>query len=345
MNSNDSSTAAATIHSNSKSSSNDDNMLVLQPYLEAAATCQNAAAMRAVVSKVLQEPELFAGYDQIKAALLNASAENNNNNSNNNPTEVKALNTLDLFSYGTVTDYQQAAPDTYMALSHAQQAKLRQLTVLTLIENACLQHQDTVPYTAIHQALLLDVNNNNNTEQQNHQQQLLRETEQILAQLLAARVVTGKLSQKKAALLLKSSSSNNSSSSSNSDAIMVRPRDVHPATVARMLQALQQMRVRLTEANDAIRQQQTDVLKALDNENVAIQQAATTGGDMGQHEPYMLEQILYSNAAAAAAARPLARRQKRSRGGFTSNNNSSGSSSSAPEPPPGGGLFSRPFGL
>lgn len=315
---------------NNISNSSNAFQLLLQPYVDAAASCQNSAAMRAVVSKALQESELFAGYDQIKAALLNATASGGGIGSSNSiSVDAKIINTLDLFSYGTLSDYHQRLEnyDPYMPLTESQLSKLRQLTVLSLIETACQQRQNIVPYTAIQQALWM---NHSNTEQQ-QQQQRLRETEHILSQLLAARVVVGKLSQKKAAFILYSTSG-----------ILVRPRDVHPSTVANLLQALQQMRVRLLESNETICQQQESVWQALESEAAVLRQAEikwkADSGNNSNNKTYAIMQHLvgehgmgtvvgdtaFADAPAASSRSSwMPRRPKRNRGGFTNRSNSS----------------------
>jgi len=259
---------------------------VLAPYLEAATSSKNSAAIRAVVGKVIQDPDLFAGYDQIKAAI--GSTEG---------VDAKLLDTLDLFSYGTFQDYQQQS-EKYLPLNEPQLAKLRQLTVLSLIESACQQRQNTVPYATIQQALQMTGDGVPKN----------RDTELVLSQLLAAPVVMGKLSQKQQAFLVGSSGS----SSSNEGGAIVRPRDVHPSKIVDMIAAVQRLRSKLNESNSAIVAQQNQILSVLEQEKLemdqleAIYKNSKLGGLDGPYDPMELEHH----------GRPASRRTKRSRGGF-----------------------------
>lgn len=272
---------------------------LLAPYLEAVSSTQNAAAIRAVVVKVLQDPDLFAGYDQIKAAATAASG---------GALDAKLVNTLDLFSYGSFQDYQQEQqPEKYLPLNEPQLAKLRQLTVLSLVESACQQRQNKVAYTAIQQALqMADENENGDAAARKN-----RETELLLSQLLAARVVAGKLSQKQRAFWVGIGGVGGAAAGP-----VVRPRDVHPNQVAHMIAAVQRLRSQLTESNALIAEQQHRILAALEQEKVEQRQLEAKyqvdegdsggGGGGGPYDPMDLERT-------SARGR---RTNKRSRGGF-----------------------------
>jgi len=274
---------------------------VLAPYLEAAASSKNPGAIRAVVNKVLADSDLFAGYDQVKAAIITGG--NNDSNEGVVVLEEKLSDTLDLFSYGTLTDYYQQqlqSPENckYLPLNEPQLAKLRQLTVLSLIESACQQRQNTVSYATIQQALQM-VGGDDPVEKN-------RATELLLSQLLAARVVTGKLSQKQQAFRI-------GGGGSSDGAPMVRPRDVHPSEVPNMILAVQRLRSKLHESNAVIVEQQNRILAAFEQEKKEMRQAEAkwkdNGGGSGPFDPMDLE----GTSARAAASR----RTKRSRGGFT----------------------------
>mmetsp|Transcript_19243 Transcript_19243/g.52866 ORF Transcript_19243/g.52866 Transcript_19243/m.52866 type:complete len:294 (+) Transcript_19243:134-1015(+) len=111
----------------------DEDTLVLEPLVQAAQESKdsNVATIRSIVMKVLTEPKLFAGYDQIKAilqdSLSSAGAEG-----------AKLSHSLDLFSYGTFSDY-QSDKTKYLDLTGAQLLKLRQLTALTVVQHACVK--------------------------------------------------------------------------------------------------------------------------------------------------------------------------------------------------------------
>lgn len=266
----------------------------LGPYLEAAASSKNAAAIRAVVVKALQDPDLFAGYDQIKAVVGGTEGCGGSGG-----VDTTLIDTLDLFSYGTFQDYlqEQQQSNKYLPLNEPQLAKLRQLTVLSLIESSCLQCQNKVSYASIQQGLNMagddDLVKN-------------RETELILSQLLAARVVVGKLSQKEQAFLI---------GAAPSTGPLVRPRDVHPSQVANMIAAVQRLRSKLNESHAFIGEQQNQILLAMEQEKTEKRQldANWKKGNRidsalgGTSDPMEVER----------AARPVSRRDnKRSRGGF-----------------------------
>jgi hypothetical protein len=264
--------------------------LLLQPYLDAmsSTTSNNQhAVQRAIISKALQDPELFCGYNQMKEVLLRGTAAAA-------PTGVdpKILKTLDLFSYGTISDYHKEE-QCFMVLTEPQLVKLRQLTALSVIENLCRNHQNVVPYAAIHQATMAAENLTPAVSDYNSKQLLLRETEQILAPLIASRIVSGKLSQKQEALLLgignklsaavsdgvgtpqtsndnlydSSAATNTNTSSTLSSLLVVQSRDVSLDAIPSMLQSSQRMRTQLNESNQVIQERQMQVSQALENEH------------------------------------------------------------------------------
>jgi hypothetical protein len=237
--------------------------LLLQPYLESITSTTTDGVQRAIIAKLLQEPELFAGYNQVKA-MLGASAD------------PKLIHTLDLFSYGTIADYSRE-PESYVALTEPQLNKLRQLTALSVIQSSCRKHQRIVPYTSIYEAAFLsspqaDLSNIVS------KQLLLRETEQLLAPLIAARMVNGKFSQKQESLLLgigsmpptaAHSTSHLGSSNmgrSSSYALVVQSRDVPPDAIPSLVQSIQEIRTRLRESNLVLRPEQPDEMKIVENE-------------------------------------------------------------------------------
>ena len=262
----------------------------LAPYLEAAVSSKNASSIHAIVVKVLQDPDLFAGYDQIKSAM----------GSSEGGMDAPGLrNTLDLFSYGTYQDYLQEKPsEKYLTLNEPQLAKLRQLTVLSLVESACQQRQNSISYSSIQQALQMTAGDELSVK--------IRETELILSQLVAARVVVGKLSQKHQAFLIGAAASSVSP--------LVRPRDVHPSQVVNMIAAVQSLQTKLNRSHSFIGERQSQVLLSLEQEKAEIHQIESKwkqvvgfDGVGGFHDPMDMDR----------AARPVSRRNnKRSRGGF-----------------------------
>lgn len=229
--------------------------LLLQPYIESVSSTTSDGVLRAVIAKLLQDPDVFSGYNQVKS-LLGTSVD------------PKLIRTLDLFSYGTIMDYYRD-PESFIVLAEPQLNKLRQLTALTVIQNSCRSHQSVVPYRSIYEASLISTPNPGTTSAslpQPSKQLLLRETEQLLAPLIAARMVTGKFSQKQEALLLgighttsfsvptsrhlgTSSSSMLNDAQSSSFGLVVQSRDVRPDAIPSLVHSVQQMRTRLLESN------------------------------------------------------------------------------------------------
>jgi hypothetical protein len=304
---------------------------ILRPYIDAASTCQNVTAMRAVVSKVLQDPELFAGYDQIKSALLQAGSSSTKKDLT--PSEESIIRTLDLFSYGTLTDYHKQASGYYLTLTDAQLFKLRQLTVLTLIEQACMKKQDRVTYNAIYQELHLAdaaAPRTAENEQASVQDRLLqgREIEFLLAQLLGARLVAGKLSQKNSAFLL------NKPSLRDGNSWVVQPRDVHPSTIENfMLPALSLLNKKLVESSERIQTQQALLLQAMEQEKEALQR---------QTDKMQIDSIPTLEGSSGAHGQ----RPKRSRGGLvgSSSNAARSNAAAAGMPHHEGGYHANPRG-
>eukprot|EP00538_Stauroneis_constricta_P001186 CAMPEP_0119568170 /NCGR_PEP_ID=MMETSP1352-20130426/38112_1 /TAXON_ID=265584 /ORGANISM="Stauroneis constricta, Strain CCMP1120" /LENGTH=287 /DNA_ID=CAMNT_0007617525 /DNA_START=16 /DNA_END=879 /DNA_ORIENTATION=+ len=116
--------------------------------LEAASSSlSSGSALRAIILKALTDPNIHHGFDELKSVVA-ATVEKDGSLS-----DGKALlNTLDLFSFGTLADFKKA-PDDYLRLSEAQLAKLRQLTVLSAVQEVCARGRDSMTYSEIAQNL------------------------------------------------------------------------------------------------------------------------------------------------------------------------------------------------
>ena len=225
---------------------------VLQPYLDAVSnvsSLNDSAVVRAVIHKLLQDSNLFVGYNIMKQHLMTA-ADGRSGSSSTTPTvstttstvDSKVLNTLDLFSYGTIADYMvDTEHQTYLTLTEAQLTKLRQLTALSVIID---HHQHGfASYYDIHAAAFMngidkgnihsDNNNNHHNSSAMSMQEpnqaaaaaskatTIREAESLLSPLIASKMIVGKLSQQKMSFILgvghdKSSQSTNSNENTNS---------------------------------------------------------------------------------------------------------------------------------
>lgn len=211
-----------------------DTDAALAPLLEAATESCTAdvSVLRALVLKVLQESDIFVGFDQIHAVLLSELQKKTAGTGEG----VKILDTLQLFSYGTVADYQQDT-SRYLTLSDAHLVKLQQLTVLTVVQDACLNKRSIVPLQEFQTAL---------------QQLDLVQTEQLVISCLYQGVVCGQLCQKTASLLL-----------SSRNGPVCRARDVSPSAVGKMLQQIQQLQARLTQTNAGLENEKQVVTSSL----------------------------------------------------------------------------------
>eukprot|EP00522_Entomoneis_paludosa_P017246 CAMPEP_0172445218 /NCGR_PEP_ID=MMETSP1065-20121228/5114_1 /TAXON_ID=265537 /ORGANISM="Amphiprora paludosa, Strain CCMP125" /LENGTH=300 /DNA_ID=CAMNT_0013196017 /DNA_START=46 /DNA_END=948 /DNA_ORIENTATION=+ len=216
---------------------NDAETSVLQPLLQAAEESKksNLATIRSIVMKVLSEPKIFAGYDQIKATLQEAL-------SSGGAEGAKLSHSLDLFSYGTYLDY-QSNTSQYLDLTTAQTLKLRQLSALTVVQQACLKafqqkgkggskindgHLATIPYQEFERALQFS----NVAENPGL-------VEDVLVSCLYMGVFRGKLCQQTRSLLL-------------SPRYPIRPRDVPVAQVPIMADQIRSMLSLLQNATSSL---------------------------------------------------------------------------------------------
>ena len=218
--------------SNNHSSKTDESLLYqdeaafLMPFVDAAeqSKSSNIATIRSIVMKLLSEPNIFCGYDQVKAILqpgIDAGGSEG----------AKLSQSLDLFSYGTFSDYQKD-PSQYLDLTGAQLVKLRQLSALSVVQHACThvlpQRKDglaMIPYKAFEEALLLNDNP--------------REVEDILVSCLYAGVFRGKLCQESRSLHL-------------SARHPIRPRDVPISQISEMMSQIQKIQSSLQTAKQGL---------------------------------------------------------------------------------------------
>mmetsp|Transcript_31406 Transcript_31406/g.47484 ORF Transcript_31406/g.47484 Transcript_31406/m.47484 type:complete len:269 (+) Transcript_31406:155-961(+) len=187
-----------------------DNLLQM-----AKESSKNLDTSRTVVLKALSDPNVFSGFDEIKASLELHSDE-------------PLGRTLDLFSFGTFSDY-DAESNQFLSLSKAHIFKLRQLTVLTLIQRACYDASQFVAYSTLSKALHLPADDHASIEE-------------ILISCVDAGIISGHLCQMEKQFILNSTTTTHS-------------RDVSPSQTADLLQSLkdfsQRVDVTLLELNEA----------------------------------------------------------------------------------------------
>jgi hypothetical protein len=155
----------------------------------------------------MTSPDIFSGFDQIKAAVALSSA----------PDGEALSRTLDLFSYGTYKDYVGGG---FMNLTDAQIQKLKMLTILTLVERACIENNGVLPYSTVADELGLPEDSLDS----------LREVEKMVIACIYAGIVNGKLCQQSKSLVV-----------SSEHGPPCRPRDVpNVSSMLVTLKALQQ---------------------------------------------------------------------------------------------------------
>ena len=211
----------------------------LKPLLEAIESSKDANLMtiRSLVLKVFSEPDVFAGYDQVKLAI-SATLEKSGADGE------KMAKTLDLFSYGTYADYTK---DTtlFLPLTDSHIFKLRQLTVMSTVQKFAFQKTRIIPYQEFQQALGLSNG---------------RQVEEVLISCIYAGVMGAKLCQKTNSLKL-------------DPAKVLHMRDVPPSEVSRMTEQLQVMRNALLQSQQAMKNNQQAVSRELEQYQAFLKQA------------------------------------------------------------------------
>jgi hypothetical protein len=262
------------------------------------------------------------------------------------------LRTLELFSYGTVHEYRSAPPGTYLPLSEAQVRKLRQLSVLTLVQQACRRRQTLVPYEHVRQALQLDEDPTASTGGRNNNETV----EEVLISCIYGGIMRGQLCQKTEQLLLQAQMGppvlSRDVPPPGADAMMTTTTPtIKMVSVPELLEAVRRLHGALEGAKQNLRSDQDRVRSQLEASHRAAkkqheriekakdlavgrvpQSAATRGGGSKEIDP---ESAAAASAASQVAAAAVAtgqdpssfaadasastggsRRQKRSRGGI-----------------------------
>lgn len=192
-----------------------DTDAAIAPLLEAAKdSLGNKSTIRAVVLKVLSDPNIFCGFDELKALVVGAS---------NMEEDPLLLATLDLFSYGVYNDYIEDS-SRFLPLNETQLTKLRHLTLLTCIQQAAQEGRSTLAYATISHALQVPDQ---------------RSMEQIILNGLNRRTLNGRLSQREKRLTLTS-------------VPICISRDVAMTSLPSMLSQLQALKDRLDTSHEGL---------------------------------------------------------------------------------------------
>jgi hypothetical protein len=275
----------------------------------------NIVTLRSMVLKVLVHPEIFCGFDEFKSYCSTLFQ------GDTSTAAISLSNTLDLFSYGTLKNYnqkQQEAPDFYLTLNDQAQTKLAQLTILSRIQEACLHGAARITYASLAESLGWI-----NSEQAQEDETWIRKTEDVLIRCLYARVLKGKLCQKTRRIVWETESLPISIS-----------RDVPPSQVGDLLAALKGLERRLEAGENEVGQAEGQVMgglqsaaqywKTVEEKKKAVQSDAMLKGS-GQGGASQRGAFAGSPGAqwldsGGAGARPSSSRSnKRSRGGLGGN--------------------------
>lgn len=220
-----------------------DTEAVLRPFLDAINdSLSSIPTVRALVLKTMSSPDVFCGFDQIKALLVENKID-----------DGQLMATLDLFSYGNYATYSQN-PSAYMPLNDKHISKMRQLTLISCVQEACERGQASLSYASICEAVGLSEH---------------RDMEQVIVSCLYNRALNGKLCQKTCQLLIP----------------CVPPcisRDVPLSNISDMLQQLQTLQTRLSTTHSGLEDVHTDISKSLSQsesywKSVQERQAKTQG--------------------------------------------------------------------
>lgn len=247
----------------------------MKPYVQLMrdSTSANISTLGSILMKIFGETEIFAGYDEIKSILETKL-------SSSGAEGEKILRTLDLFSYGSYQDYLNGiSQQTFMPLGNAQVLKLRQLSAITIVQNACQQKCSQIPLQSFKDPLGL-----NDT----------RAVEEILMTCIYERVISGKLCQKSQSLRI-----------SCRKGPAVQSRDVRQDQIPEMLAALKNFDSRVVESLRTIELEQQKAIQAADDET--IEKARQT-------DARKVDATIGSLDISHGASSPASRRQKRSRG-------------------------------
>jgi hypothetical protein len=270
-----------------------DTRAELQPILQAAHESSGASfpTIRALVMKVLSHPSIFCGFHQISTALQAGLGQN--------PEGQLLQNTLELFSYGRLSDYESAPAGKYLALTDSQLYKLRQLTILSIVQDACEKGLNTLSYETMAQEVGFMSEESSSSQVQD-----------LVISCIYAQVLRGTLCQKTQTLLLTSKYGPPCCA-----------RDVAKGEIPKLIAKLQEIRQRLVASHEQLEQSNQAVKGALDKD--------------AAYWKSVLEQKKQAETQAKSFARPgwagaggeggdavrrssLSRQTKRSRGGAQS---------------------------
>mmetsp|Transcript_3249 Transcript_3249/g.3449 ORF Transcript_3249/g.3449 Transcript_3249/m.3449 type:complete len:343 (-) Transcript_3249:393-1421(-) len=239
-----------------------DSDTVMQSYLDilkdGSSSKMNISTVRSLALKAISHPQIFCGFDEFKiccSQLISPQEQSNVPNASRS-----LFNTLDLFSFGTLKDYQKQGESTgepneyYLPLNEPALAKLRQLAVLTCVQKACFDGKTRISYDDVSEALgvTTDPMQDGKSSSNTNTITAIRDVEDVLIQCLYANVLKGKLCQK-----------TSSFGWQGENLPVVSSRDIPPTLIPNLLSELQGLSQRLEENGIEVTQAQEQVTKGL----------------------------------------------------------------------------------
>mmetsp|Transcript_18378 Transcript_18378/g.42179 ORF Transcript_18378/g.42179 Transcript_18378/m.42179 type:complete len:319 (+) Transcript_18378:122-1078(+) len=216
-----------------------DSDAAMRPFLDILKSKErmDLSTMRCLALQTIAHPEIFSGFDEFKSLcsqLLSPDAGGGRHSS--------IFNTLDLFSFGTLNDYSshhQANGEYYLPMNEHHLAKLGQLTLLSCIQEACLNGKTSISYDSLSSATGKKTDD--------------RAIEEVLIACLYSNLLKGRLCQKTRSFCWQGES-----------LPVVLSRDVPPAQISNLLSALRGLEQRLEESRIDVVGAQKEVAQGLE---------------------------------------------------------------------------------
>lgn len=227
--------------------------IFLMPFLhilDESSSSMNISTVRSLAMKIFAHPQIFCGFDEFKSRVQLLLGEQQQQQ---DVSTTSLFQTLDLFSFGTLKDYNNNtdSKDYYLPLNEPALAKLGQLTVLTCIQESCFNGKTSISYDSL--AELLGSASSSAAMQEDGATANIRETEDVLVRCIYSNVLKGKLCQKTRSFDWKGES-----------LPVVLSRDVAPESVSGLLSALTGLGQRLEESEQTLGSAQHEVTRGLE---------------------------------------------------------------------------------
>jgi hypothetical protein len=321
-----------------------DSTSAMRSYLDLIETNMNLSTVRSLALKTIAHPQIFCGFDEFKTCcsqlLLPQQGQTQTTTASNS-----LFNTLDLFSFGTLNDYQKQSESTgqpeaehYLPLNELALAKLRQLTVLTCIQKACFDGKTRISYDVVAEALGLTIDTMQDegasfdaTTTTANTTTAIRDVEDAIVQCLYTNVLKGKLCQKTRTFGWQGEC-----------LPVVSSRDIPPTLIPSLLSELQGLGRRLEKSGIEVTQAQEQVTQGLQDtaqywKNVRNQKKTSTkdeafpkGGSNGGGGDGVVARSIFGgksggtqgnlwHESSGAGGSGRSRSTKRSRGGMSGN--------------------------